>query len=1069
MLQQYNDYIKEATNELQSDASPPTPPLIKSPTAKVAADKDIKPAKETKTSKDTKTKEKDTKSKTESESKSSHEQRVMHRRERVKRNNVRDDRVKSSDSRSRNERACSENSGSMNESESETRKHRKSNRVKTSEKEENSNKVKAPSREPAVCCCVVVAAACAHRGGRPGPPKCGFKTNKEKSENYEKYSSGIAQGREMEVSVSHPEAQFVLSTQSTSNIASDAETLSLSGSKASSDGSDTVRTSGDTSTVKYEQSAVTNTENSAKHSKTDTSISVAVEETFESGEPSSEKFWPIVKEFDSDFSYSSSEQNRDNHTRSVSDQAQESSNICEVITEDYEKEGAGSVTCHSNRKNPNSGVHLSSAEQKDCTESVSDQAQESSSIPEVITEDVEEDDLSGVRHDFSVKSLKCDVSLSSSDKSQIAVNDAPVDLEKESLFISENIEEDIEEVLMNSDVKSANSDVSQSSYKESQKDTHVPLSPETHKPRSMSKSNKSANSGETLKGDSDSHVLSPEKSEHSRSRRKSLSYSDSEQCKKSSRGLTLISAKKDECSTSRSKMSSYSYSKDTEKSSSGSVSVSTRKDKGSLSRNKNASQSNSDKREMRINRLSSTKDKSTPNQDRKSRPSSESLSRSDPIQSETSVSRSGSDASAKNKSHSESSSKDHSISYIESDSDFSVSSGRFQTHSHSSICSKKSSSREKSGKDASSDQSLSQRDSEKSASNKTRSKGTEVCQTESSKNSLKDSHSISETNENSGNIQESKEIEALLNLSEPKKTSLGDSQSKSKSSEKSVNVRDGNQKIRETPNEAKRCLKDLQNQAHSKKESVNVEEDGEDIGTLSEMSEYLEEEIYGEDYKEIGLDFRTMRVGLDADKSVLDTKDNSDALEQAAEVNSEKELVISEGGEGLKGLDVVPGNSAEVQAFSDKKLEVVAESESWEKLDTCRKVHQDEMKVEDSLSTDRGEEVKRKMQESIDKEKLAKSDVEVGIDSDIVTKGRGIKEVNIQVYDSGKDSDAIDHSLVTPNNAPTNLTTSQPATIRDDGDGETAATTTGGGSHNLAYKHGNEQCALLFPSPVTCS
>ena len=35
--------------------------------------------------------------------------------------------------------------------------------------------LKAPSWEPAVCCCVVVAAAYTHRGGRPGPPKCGFK------------------------------------------------------------------------------------------------------------------------------------------------------------------------------------------------------------------------------------------------------------------------------------------------------------------------------------------------------------------------------------------------------------------------------------------------------------------------------------------------------------------------------------------------------------------------------------------------------------------------------------------------------------------------------------------------------------------------------------------------------------------------------------------------------------------------------------------------------------------------------------------------------------------------------
>ena len=34
--------------------------------------------------------------------------------------------------------------------------------------------IKAPSREPAVCCCVVVATAYTNRGGRPGPPKCGF-------------------------------------------------------------------------------------------------------------------------------------------------------------------------------------------------------------------------------------------------------------------------------------------------------------------------------------------------------------------------------------------------------------------------------------------------------------------------------------------------------------------------------------------------------------------------------------------------------------------------------------------------------------------------------------------------------------------------------------------------------------------------------------------------------------------------------------------------------------------------------------------------------------------------------
>ena len=35
--------------------------------------------------------------------------------------------------------------------------------------------IKAPSRKPAVCCCVVVAAAYTNRGGRPGPPECGFK------------------------------------------------------------------------------------------------------------------------------------------------------------------------------------------------------------------------------------------------------------------------------------------------------------------------------------------------------------------------------------------------------------------------------------------------------------------------------------------------------------------------------------------------------------------------------------------------------------------------------------------------------------------------------------------------------------------------------------------------------------------------------------------------------------------------------------------------------------------------------------------------------------------------------
>ena len=34
--------------------------------------------------------------------------------------------------------------------------------------------LKGPSWEPAVCCCVV-AAAYTYRGGRPGPPKCGFK------------------------------------------------------------------------------------------------------------------------------------------------------------------------------------------------------------------------------------------------------------------------------------------------------------------------------------------------------------------------------------------------------------------------------------------------------------------------------------------------------------------------------------------------------------------------------------------------------------------------------------------------------------------------------------------------------------------------------------------------------------------------------------------------------------------------------------------------------------------------------------------------------------------------------